>query len=126
MRMGSEYVSQCSLQTTHRRRSAHPPSLRSLQVAVPSHPGPLMLLHLLTAGEPGAEDCHIATLPLLVLPQAACEEVGLPAVLGGQGLPCRAVESGLFIAWPLALLAARIAGHAPWLMRTCELIGQWR
>jgi hypothetical protein len=49
----------------------------ALQVLVPSHPGPLLLVHLLTAGEPGEKDRHIATLPLLVLPDAACEEVGL-------------------------------------------------
>jgi len=46
------------------------------QLVVPSHPGPLLLVHLLTAGEPGTADRHIATLPLLVLPEAACEEVG--------------------------------------------------
>jgi hypothetical protein len=45
-------------------------------VCIPSHPGPLLLVHLLTAGEPGPADRHIATLPLLVLPEAACEEVG--------------------------------------------------
>jgi hypothetical protein len=48
----------------------------ALQVEVPCHDEPLLLVHLLTAGEPGTADRHIATLPLLVLPEAACDEVG--------------------------------------------------
>ena len=52
---------------------------------MPCHDEPLLLVHLLTAGEPGAEDRHIATLPLLVLPEAACQEVGFGGGGGGHG-----------------------------------------
>jgi len=47
-------------------------------VDVPPRAGPaLLLVHLLSAGTRGTADQHVATLPLLVLPEArACEEVG--------------------------------------------------
>jgi hypothetical protein len=42
-----------------------------------------MLVHLLTVGEAGAADRHIATLPILVLPSAACAEVGYKSRIKG-------------------------------------------
>jgi len=67
----------------------------ALQVEVPCHDEPLLLVHLLTAGEPGTEDRHIATLPLLVLPEAACDEVGCWRFPGGGGALLAGSSHGL-------------------------------